>query len=346
MVDRLGKVDLQRRIVGVGARRSSNPPPPPGDLAELEDRALYHRSQAQSAEGQSDHPEAAFNFSRAARCYLEMGETHESLLNEIRERTASEEAFSAQRNLAATFYQRSIDCRERSIEFFKKSGLRLEEARDRAFLGKTLSRLGRLFRNPAAYSRAVFERTQALEMFRSLRRVDLEANELSYLADDFRSLARLEEDENPLKRELYLKACGYAEEACRLFPRFLNGWERKERTLHEKNFIAEARTRAALLSKDLAEAERVREEDLALANELQAACLRGKGSRVYSLAARLQRYIAEELKQDRGELLRAVELTEKAQQMYSEEGNEWKVNNLGSHLKQLREKLAASEASP
>jgi hypothetical protein len=168
---------------------------------------------------------------------------------------------------AIGWIERSKTPRMRAIELFHRVGRQLDEARDRSFLGKAFTRLGVMRKDQRLLARGVFERTLALELSRELRLVKLQAEELSYLADDFRAMGWLETDPR-LRSYLYLKSVSYSEAALGLYPSFLTGEELETRKLHENGFIAQAKGYAALCEKDREEVRNARDRCRSLADRL------------------------------------------------------------------------------
>lgn len=203
-----------------------------------------------------------------ARGELARGDANEAAVSfSTAARRCMERSGLGDRGGAIEWVERSIEPRLRAIEFFRQVGRRLDEARDRSFLGKAFSRLGVMQKDQKLLVRAVFERTLALELFRDLRVVKLEAEELSYLADDFRAMGWLEVDLQQ-KRYLFAKAGSYSEAALPLYPRFLRGLELEERKLHEEGFLALARGSAALCADEPAEIRAARDSCYVMAERL------------------------------------------------------------------------------
>jgi hypothetical protein len=171
------------------------------------------------------------------------------------------------RAAALKWVEESIKPRMKAIDLFHKVRRPIDEARDRSFLGKAFSRLGVMQKDRRLLARAVFERTLAFEMFRELGLVKQQAEELSYLADDFRAMGWLET--NPqIRRYIFLKACDYSKLALEFYPRFLIGEELEGRRLHEKSFIALAMGCAALCVEDQTEILAARDKCRSLADQL------------------------------------------------------------------------------
>jgi len=256
---------------GLGPRGFRSSPPPNGTARKLhspqEIRQGLESAKDELARGEVNR--AAVSFSTVARWCMD------------RSRIGDRQA-------AIDWLTRSMEPRERAIDLFQQVKRPLDEALDHSFLGKAHSRLGVIQKNQRLLARGVFERTLALELFRRLGKIELQAGELHYLAEDFRSMGWLETDPQ-IKRYIFLKAGSYSDAALNLYPRYLVGEELEERKLREKGFSALAKGCAALCVNDPVEIRSAKDRCHSLADRLIKSGSDVQGYQLQDIARKLDK---------------------------------------------------------
>ncbi|MBI5700005.1 hypothetical protein HZC35_06880 [Candidatus Saganbacteria bacterium] len=282
---------------------------------------------------EGDRFRAAENFSTAARICMELAGRFKEAESEIH------------------WLERSKQPRTLAIENYQFVGEDLNEARDISFLGKAYSRLGILKQNKRSLMRSVVERSLALELFIKMNRKNMMAEELSYLADDFRALGKLSQEAEE-RHHFFRMAHGCSQAAIRLYPQYLREGELANRLMHEEQFSVLALANATFALFDLehvADIRAARDKNLEIAVKLKKMGLLSTAINSLGIAAKLQRKMAKELLTNPEEINLAIELMLQFRIWTAETGAEEerleysdkKIQELGELLRSLTVPVSA-----
>lgn len=292
-----------------------------------------------------DLKEEIRGYSLSAESHLASGNTKEAAVAfSTAARRSMELAGRFQWDGAIEWLERSIGPRQKAIKYYGCVGRGLDEARDISFLGKAYSRLGILEQDQRALMRSVIERSLALELFKDLGRMDLAAEEHSYLADDFRALGRFSKDRE-MKHHFFLTAHRHSEEAVKIYPGYLRGPELISRIRHETQFSAQALAGAAFVFVDqthLSNIQAARDKNLHIAEELKRSGFSAEALHALSLAAKLQRSLCREILTNIQEINYALDLTLRLRKWLVEEGkDETGLSRLDEKIIELQKLLGS-----